>query len=210
MSQATTLAAGDRLLLATTSAGKQRELQALLGDLPLTLVTPADLGITLVPEETGTTFAENAALKAHAYHAAAGIPTLAEDSGLEVEALGGAPGVYSARWEGLPDGAEKNGLLLRRLADVPEAQRGARYVCHMVLLDRQGAEHHAEGECRGRIAGAPAGSGGFGYDPVFYVPPLGQTMAELPPAEKDRISHRGAAAARLRAILARLLAAGAG
>src|SRR3954454_11386989 len=106
---------GDRLLLATTSAGKQRELRALLGDLPLTLVTPADLRMTLVPEENRTTLASNAALQAYAYHAAAGLPTLAEDSGLEVDALDGAPGVYSARWEGLPDGAEKNARLLEHL-----------------------------------------------------------------------------------------------
>jgi XTP/dITP diphosphohydrolase len=199
------LRAGDRLLLATTSAGKQRELRALLGDLPLTLITPAELGISLVPDETGTTFAENAAQKAHAYFAVAGLPTLAEDSGLAVDALGGAPGVYSARWEGLPDGAEKNALLLQRLAAVPDEQRGCRYVCHMVLLDGHGREHHAEGTCDGRVAWAPAGTGGFGYDPVFYVPALAQTMAELPPDAKDRISHRGAAAAHLRAILQALL-----
>jgi XTP/dITP diphosphohydrolase len=196
---------GDRLLLATTSAGKQRELRALLGDLPLMLVTPADLGLTLVPEETGTTFAANAAQKAQAYYAAAGVPTLAEDSGLEVDALGGAPGVYSARWEGLPDGAVKNARLLERLAGLPDAERGARYVCHMVLIDGQGAEHHAEGDCHGRIAHEPRGSGGFGYDPVMYVPALGRTMAELTPEEKDRISHRGAAAARLRETIERLL-----
>src|SRR5947209_318428 len=134
---------GDRLLLATTSAGKQRELRALLRDLPLQLVTPADLGLTLVPEETGTTFAANAAQKAHAYFVAAGVPTLAEDSGLEVDALDGAPGVYSARWEGLPDGPLKNARLLERLADVPLERRHCRYVCQMVLLDRQGQEHHA-------------------------------------------------------------------
>src|SRR5918911_3822367 len=124
MSDQTPLRPGDRLLLATTSAGKQRELRALLGDLPLTLVTPAELGLTMVPEETGTTFAANAAIKAHAYHEATGLPTLAEDSGLEVDALGGAPGVYSARWEGLPGGAENNARLLERLADVPDERRG--------------------------------------------------------------------------------------
>ena len=199
---------GSRLLLATTSAGKQRELRALLGDLPLTLVTPADLGLTLVPDETGTTFAENAAIKAHAYHAAAGLPTLAEDSGLEVEALGGAPGVYSARWEGLPDGAEKNALLLRRMTGVPPDRRGCRYVCHMVFVDGAGVEHHAEGECRGTVAYEQRGTGGFGYDPLFLVPERGQTMAELPAAVKDRLSHRGAAAARLREVLQRLLAGG--
>ena len=201
------LSPGDRLLLATTSAGKQRELRALLGDLPLVLATPAELGLTLVPEETGTTFAANAAQKAHAYYAAAGLPTLAEDSGLEVDALGGAPGVYSARWEGLPDGPAKNARLLERLAGAPWDERGARYVCHMVLIDRHGAEHHAAGECRGRIALEARGEGGFGFDPVMFLPELGRTMAELAPAEKDRVSHRGAAAAQLRAILHRLLAA---
>ena len=204
-----TLRPGGRLLLATTSAGKQRELRALLGHLPLTLVMPADLGLRLVPDETGTTFAENAAIKARAYYAAAGLPTLAEDSGLEVEALGGAPGVYSARWEGLPDGAEKNALLLSRVVGVPPERRGCRYVCYMVLVDGSGAEHHAEGECRGTVAYEQRGSGGFGYDPLFLVTGRGQTMAELPAAEKDRLSHRAAAAARLRPILQRLLAGGA-
>ena len=204
-----TLRPGGRLLLATTSAGKQRELRALLDNLPLALVTPADLGLRLVPDETGTTFAENAAIKARAYYAAAGLPTLAEDSGLEVEALGGAPGVYSARWEGLPDGAEKNALLLSRVVGVPPERRGCRYVCYMVLVDGSGTEHHAEGECRGTVAYEQRGSGGFGYDPLFLVPGRGQTMAELPAAEKDRLSHRAAAAARLRPILQRLLAGGA-
>jgi XTP/dITP diphosphohydrolase len=208
MSAPPALRPGDRLLLATTSAGKQRELRALLGDLPLVLVTPADLGLTLVPEETGTTFAANAAIKAHAYHAAAGLPTLAEDSGLEVEALGGAPGVYSARWEGLPDGAEKNALLLERLGDVPDDARGCRYLCHIVLLDRDGHEHHASGALQGRVAYAARGAGGFGYDPVFYLPEQGCTVAELPAAEKDRLSHRGRAVAALRALLAPALARG--
>jgi XTP/dITP diphosphohydrolase len=194
---------GDPLLLATTSAGKQRELRALLAGLPLRLVTPGELGLALVPEETGTTFAENALLKARAYYTAAGI---AEDSGIEVAALGGAPGVYSARWEGLPDGAEKNALLLRRLAGVPEAQRGCRYVCHAVLIDRAGAAYQAQGELVGRVAHAPRGSGGFGYDPVFYLPDRGCTVAELSPAEKDRISHRGRALTQLRALLERALA----
>lgn len=207
MSDELPLRAGDRLLLATTSAGKQRELRALLGDLPLRLVTPADLGLTLVPEETGTTFAANAALKAHAYHAAAGIATLAEDSGLEVDALDGAPGVYSARWEGLPDGAEKNALLLARLRDVPDAQRTCRYHCHIVLIDNQGAEHHASGALEGRVARAASGSGGFGYDPVFLLPECGCTVADLPAAEKDRLSHRARAVAALRAQLAPWLVA---
>jgi len=206
VSHARPLRPGDQLLLGTTSAGKQRELRALLGDLPLELVTPQQLGLAFVPEESGTTFAANARLKARAYHAATGLPTLAEDSGLEVDALGSAPGVHSARWEGLPDGAAKNALLLQRLAGVPPARRGCRYVCHMVLIDRCGTEHHTEGECRGQVALEARGEGGFGYDPVFYLPELGRTMAELSPAEKDRLSHRGAAARQMRAILLRLLA----
>ena len=192
---------GDRLLLATTSAGKQRELRALLGDLPLSLVTPAELGLTLVPEETGSTFAENATIKARAYWQAAGLPTLAEDSGLEVDALGGAPGVYSARWEGLPDGAEKNALLLERLRTVPEEDRGCRYLCHIVVIDCVGEEHHAAGVLGGRVAWEARGTEGFGYDPVFWLPERGCTVAELPAAEKDRISHRARAVASLRAAL---------
>lgn len=197
---------GDRLLLATTSDGKQRELRSLLGDLPLTLVTPLDLGLTLAPEETGTTFAANAAIKAAAYYAASGVATLAEDSGLEVDALDGAPGVYSARWEGLPDGPVKNAHLLERLAGVPESQRACRYVCYMVFVDRLGAEHHALGTCEGQVATAPRGHGGFGYDPVVYLPRLGRTMAELSADDKDRVSHRGVAARALRGTLERLLA----
>jgi XTP/dITP diphosphohydrolase len=201
---------GDTLLLATTSDGKQRELRELLGDLPVRLVTPANLGLTLVPEETGTTFAENAALKARAYFAAARVPTLAEDSGLEVDALNGAPGVYSARWEGIPDGPQKNSRLLERLAAVPVERRGCRYVCHMILVDRTGAEHHARGELPGRIAWEPRGQGGFGYDPVVYLPDVGRTVAELAPADKNQRSHRAAAAARLRPLLLRWLGADAG
>ena len=195
--------AGPTLLLATSNPGKRGEFARLLPP-AIELVTLADLSLVL-PDEVGSTFAEIASAKARAASTASRLLALADDSGLEVDALGGAPGVYSARWEGLPDGAEKNALLLSRLAQVPWDERGARYVCHMVLIDRRGAEHQAEGECRGRIALEARGEGGFGYDPVMYVPELGRTMAELSPAEKDRISHRGAAAAQLRTILVRLL-----
>jgi XTP/dITP diphosphohydrolase len=197
---------GDRLLLGTTSQGKQRELCELFADLPLALVTPSDLGIEEVPAETGTTFAENALAKARHYHAVSGLPTLAEDSGLEVDALGGAPGVFSARWEGLPDGAEKNARLLERLAATSDGQRGCRYVCHMVFIDRRGEEHEARGELPGQISRTARGEGGFGYDPVVYLPDVGRTVAELAPAEKNRRSHRGAAAAQLRRALVALLA----
>ena len=205
MNEVAALAAGGSLLLATTSHGKQRELRALLRDLPLELVTPDQVGPLPTPEENGATFAANAAIKARAYRAASGLPVLAEDSGLEVEALGGAPGVYSARWEDLPDGAEKNARLVQRLAGVPPARRGARYVCHMMLIDRLGVEHEARGELRGQIALEARGEGGFGYDPVMYLPDVGRTVAEMAAEEKDRISHRGVAAAQLRVILFRLL-----
>lgn len=183
--------------MATTNEGKIRELRALIGHLRVQLVSPLDVGVRPDVEETGTTFVENARLKARAYFAATGIPTLGEDSGLEIDALGGEPGVYSARYHGLPDGNIKNAHVLELLKAVPPSRRGCRYVCVMVLIDRGGAEHVFEGHCAGRIAPAAAGGGGFGYDPIVLIPRLGRTMAELSDAEKDRISHRGRAARKL-------------
>jgi XTP/dITP diphosphohydrolase len=206
MADSPLLQPGERVLLGTTSQGKQRELRELFADLPLVLVTPSDLGIDEVPAETGTTFAENALAKARHYHAVSRLPTLAEDSGLEVDALDGAPGVFSARWEGLPDGAEKNARLLERLVATPDGERGCRYVCHMVFVDHRGEEYQARGELPGQIAQTARGEGGFGYDPVVYLPDVGKTVAELAAAEKNRRSHRGAAAAQLRRALLGLLA----
>jgi XTP/dITP diphosphohydrolase len=197
-----------RLLIATTSAGKWREWQALLADLPLELLSLADAGIDFDVEETGKTFAQNAVLKAEGYGRASQLLTLAEDSGLCVAALGGGPGVQSARWEG-PDYAHKNALLIQLLEGKSGAARACRYACVVALRHPDGRTWHARGEVRGQIARAPAGSGGFGYDPIFWIPRLGRTLAEVAVDEKDRISHRGRAAGRIRPILRQLIEAGA-
>jgi XTP/dITP diphosphohydrolase len=197
-----------RLLIATTSAGKLREWQGLLADLPMRLLTLPDVGIDFDVDETGTTFTQNAVLKAEAYSRASGLLTLAEDSGLCVAALGGAPGVHSARWEGT-DYAHKNALLIRLLDGKRGQARGCRYACVAVLRHPDGRGWHARGEVRGQIACAPAGEGGFGYDPVFYIPRLGCTLAQVAIDEKDRISHRGRAAGRIRPILRQLIESGA-
>jgi XTP/dITP diphosphohydrolase len=193
-----------RLLIATTSAGKLREWQALLADVPYTLLTLRDVGIEFDVEETGTTFAQNARLKAEAYGAASGLLTLTEDAGLSVAALQGAPGVRSARWEG-DDYAHKNALLITLLEGKTGAARACKYVCSVMLREPDGNLWQVRGECRGQIAHAPAGNGGFGYDPVFYIPRLRRTLAEVAIDEKDRISHRGRAAGRIRPILRRLI-----
>jgi XTP/dITP diphosphohydrolase len=197
-----------KLLVATTSAGKLREWQALLNDLPLELLTLREVDISFDVDETGSTYAANAVLKAEAYGKASQLLTLAEDSGLSVAALNGGPGVRSARWEG-DDYAHKNALLVRLLEDKQGAARACRYVCVVVVRHPDGRRWRVRGEVRGQIARRPAGSGGFGYDPVFYIPRLGQTLAEVPVNEKDRISHRGRAAGRVRPILWDLIEAGA-
>jgi XTP/dITP diphosphohydrolase len=195
-----------RLLLATTSSGKLREWRDLLGDLPFTLVGLSDVEIDFDVEETGSTYAQNARLKAEAYGTASGMLTLAEDAGLEVAALRNAPGVRSGRWEG-DDYVHKNALLIRLLAGKRGAQRACRYVSVVVLRHPDGRTWQARGEVRGEIATAPAGSGGFGYDPIFYVPRLRRTLAEVAVHEKDGVSHRGRAARRIRPILRQLLEA---
>jgi XTP/dITP diphosphohydrolase len=185
-----------QLLLATNNPGKLREYTALLSGCGYELVTPAQMGIELDVAETGTTFAENAALKAGALAAASGMLTLADDSGLEVDALGGAPGVFSARYAGEKTGdAERNALLLTNLRDVPEELRSARFRCVIAIADSNGTLRFAEGAVEGCIAFEPSGSNGFGYDPVFFLPELGKTMAEITPGEKNRLSHRARAAA---------------
>lgn len=196
-----------RLLVGTTSSGKLGEWQAILGDLPLELLSLRDVGITLDVQETGATFGENAILKAEAYGCASGLLTLAEDSGLCVAALNGQPGVYSARWEG-PDYAHKKALLIRLLEGKVGAARACRYACVTVLRHPDGRTWHARGEVRGQIALTPAGSSGFGYDPIFYIPRLRRTLAEIAVDEKDRISHRGRAAGRIRPILRELIESG--
>jgi len=196
-----------RLLIATTSAGKLREWHNLLRDLPLELVSLRDAGLSFDVPETGRTFRENARLKVDAYGRASQLLTLAEDSGLAVAALHGGPGVESARWQGT-DYAHKNALLVQLVNGTEGAARGCRYICVAMLRHPDGRLWESRGELRGEIAHAAAGSGGFGYDPVFYVPRLGHTLAEIAIDEKDRISHRGRAAGRIRSVLRQLIETG--
>jgi XTP/dITP diphosphohydrolase len=184
-----------KLLIATRNAGKFEELVALLSGCPFDLVSLADAGIDTEVAETGSTYEENAAIKATAYTRESGMLTLADDSGLEVEALGGEPGILSSRYagEGATD-AQRIALLLRNLGNVPERDRVARFVC-VIALARPGRPVELySGGCRGRIVAASRGRDGFGYDPVFLLPETGKTMAELSPEEKNLISHRSDAA----------------
>jgi XTP/dITP diphosphohydrolase len=181
-----------RLLVATGSAHKLIELQRLFGDLPIDLVTLRDRGITGEAPEDGATFEENAIQKARWYASASDEWTLADDSGLEVAALNGAPGVYTRRYAG-PDATDLQNYekLLAETAGVTD--RSARFVCTMALIDPvDGSERTFRGECHGTLTTAPRGEFGFGYDPIFEVD--GRTMAERSPAEKDALSHRGRAA----------------
>jgi XTP/dITP diphosphohydrolase len=184
-----------KLLVATGNPGKLKEFAGMLAGVPFELVSLADAGIDADVPETGVTFEENAALKATAYAAMSGMITLADDSGLEVKALGGEPGVRSARYAG--EGAsevERMALLLQNLENVPESERQARYRCVIALARPDQAPAFFSGECRGRITESPRGGHGFGYDPVFLLPEFGRTMAELNVDEKARVSHRGMAA----------------
>jgi XTP/dITP diphosphohydrolase len=191
-----------RILLGSANPGKLREYREILSGLDLELVSPADLEpVPPEPEETASSFAENATSKARAYALAAGLQTIADDSGLEVFALRGAPGVRSRRFFGEEATAdERNRRLLALLEGV--ADRSARFVCVTALASPDGHVELFEGEVHGEIAEAPRGEGGFGYDPVFVIAGDGRTMAELPSEEKHRVSHRGLAGAKLRARLA--------
>ena len=190
------------LLVATNNPGKLKEFRALLEQVDL--VSPGDLGLELEVEENGGSFAANAGLKARAFAAAAGLVALADDSGLEVDALGGAPGVHSARYggPGLND-RDRCRLLLEQLGEAGGG-RQARFRCCLAAAAPGGRSCRAEGLCPGSIALAPAGTGGFGYDPIFFLPQYHKTMAEVPAALKNRISHRARA---LRAIAPLLLPA---
>jgi XTP/dITP diphosphohydrolase len=199
-----------KLLVATTNAGKQREYRELLREVTAEIVFPDDLGITLEVEEDGATFRENAAKKAVALARASGLLSLADDSGLEVEALGGEPGVRSSRYAGPgADDPHRRAFLLGKLRGMP-APRTARFVCVIAIAVPGGGTSFAEGECRGEITASERGSNGFGYDPIFQPEGRPVTMAELSPEEKNRISHRARAAQAAVPILLELLAPSAG
>ena len=192
-----------RLLIATHNQGKKREYERLLAGLDLELVSLADVGIRESVPEEGETYAENALAKAQGYAALSGLLTLADDSGIEVDALGGAPGVLTARYAGEDaSDAERNALILRNIAGVPDERRTARFRCVIALAWPDGRTAVTEGVVEGRIAQEPRGEHGFGYDPIFFVPEFGRTMAELPEKTKNRISHRARAAAAAARLLA--------
>lgn len=191
-----------KLLLATNNKGKAREYKSLLKGVPFELVTPAEVGISTEVAEAGKSFEENASLKATTLAAESRLLALADDSGLEVEALGGEPGTLSARYagEGASD-SDRVSYLLTKLEGVPQEKRTARFRCVIAIATPQGEVEFCSGECDGIIAFEPVGEGGFGYDPIFYLPELGKTMAELSPELKNKISHRGRAAAKARQLL---------
>ena len=199
-----------KLLVGTGNPGKVREFRELLDGLPVELVTPADIGLDIEVEETGDTLEENALIKARTYANAGGITALADDSGLFVDALDGAPGVHSARY-GAPEARtdeDRVQLLLGALAGVPEGQRDAAFRCVIVIADPGESDvRMARGELRGILGLAPRGTNGFGYDPIFVVPEHGKTVAELDSITKHALSHRGQAARAAREIIAEIAAA---
>jgi XTP/dITP diphosphohydrolase len=184
-----------KLLLATNNKGKVREYKHMLKDLAVELVSPDEVGINTEVEEIGESLEENARLKATTLARESKLLTLADDSGLEVDALGGEPGRLSARYagEGASDKDRVN-YLLKKLEGVPEGKRSARFRCVIAIAQPDGEAELCSGECEGVIALEPRGEAGFGYDPVFYLPELGKTMAELTLEEKNSVSHRGRAA----------------
>lgn len=194
-----------KLLLATNNNGKLQEYRYLLEGLPLELLTPDNIGITLDVAETGDTYVENAGLKALSLARTGRLLTLADDSGIEVDALNGEPGVRSARYAG--DGAsdtDRVQFLLGKLTGVPWNKRTARFRCVIAIAVPDGRVDYCSGECNGFVTLAPKGDNGFGYDPVFYFPDLDKTMAELPGTVKNRISHRAMAAKQVPDVLKKL------
>ena len=192
-----------KLVLASGNAGKLKELQAMLAGLPLEIVAQGALGVSDVPE-TGLTFVENALIKARHACAVTGLPALADDSGLIVDALDGAPGLYSARYAGSPtNDAANNAKLLEAMAGIPDGERGARFYAVIVLLRHANDPQPliCEGSWEGVILDETRGSNGFGFDPVMFLPAFGQTFAQLPPDVKNAHSHRGLAARQMLALM---------
>jgi XTP/dITP diphosphohydrolase len=187
-----------RYLLATTNAGKIREIRALLAGVPIDLVGLDGYPGIDPPQETGATFAENARLKALYYARATGLPAIADDSGLEIDALNGAPGIESARFGGNETSYPEKFALIYAAGG---AGSPARFVCAVALADGDTITAQPRGIVEGHISPHPAGTGGFGYDPIFFYPPYGCTLAEVSPAQKDAVSHRGAAFRQLRRFL---------
>jgi len=193
------------LLLASQNPGKLNEMRLLVGGLPFRVLGPTDVGIDEGPEETGASFIENATLKARYYAGRSGLLSVADDSGISVDALDGAPGLYSSRFGG--DDAtdlERNMLLLDLLKSLPPERRGAHFTCAAAVARDDAVLFRVEERVDGLVAEAMRGENGFGYDPLFYYPPFGRTFGEVPREDKDRVSHRGKAFARLRTFLARL------
>lgn len=189
-----------RFVLASNNARKLEELRQILSQMGHEVLSQREAGLNLTVEETGTTFEENARLKARGASDALGLPVIADDSGLMVDALDGAPGVYSARYGGESlDDRGRNALLLKNMEG--KENRSARFVCCICCRFPDGREITARGECPGQILEGPRGKDGFGYDPVFYMPKYGKTMAEMTPVEKNAVSHRGRALERLAAEL---------
>lgn len=181
-----------KVVLASKNPHKLVEISKITEKFDIELVMESDLGVDVDVEETGTTFEENSFLKANAVMQATGLPALADDSGIAVDALNGEPGVYSARY-GFDDSLDDWGrlqLLLKNTEHVPDGQRQAQFVCVITLVTPQGQVIQARGEVHGELLRAPAGEGGFGYDPIFYYPPYGKSLAEVSPEEKNQVSHR--------------------
>jgi XTP/dITP diphosphohydrolase len=196
-----------QLLIATNNSGKQKEIYSLLNDLDLELITPADIGLVLDVTEDGTTYKENSAKKAVAFAQTSGLLSLADDTGLEVAALGGAPGLYSARYAPQPNAtdSDRRDYLLEQLQPRPQPWK-AQFVCVVSIATPEGTLHFAEGICPGEIIPDERGSHGFGYDPIFLLPEEGLTMAELTMDKKNKLSHRALAVLAARPILMKLLA----
>ena len=183
----------EKLVCATNNPNKLREITAILAPYGYEVLSLKQCGLDIDPEETGTTFEENAYIKAKVAFDASGLAAIADDSGLEVDALGGEPGVYSARYGGKENDHERNMFLLWNLKDVPASNRAARFVSCICCIFPDGRKVSVRGECEGTILFEGRGDGGFGYDPLFLFPEIGRTMAEISAEEKNRISHRSMA-----------------